>query len=144
LDVFEAVRTRRSIRKYADKPVEKEKLMKVVQAARLSPSACNNQPWRFIVVSDEKVRNKFFSAYKRDWFAKAPVIIAACSIPSEAWSRSDNEEFWKVDTAIAMQSLVLVAHDLGLGTCWIGAFNEAKVKEVLDIPDHVRVVAMTP
>jgi nitroreductase len=144
LDVFEAVKTRRSIRKYTDKPVEKEKLGKVLEAARLSPSACNNQPWRFIAVIDKEVREKLFSAYNYEWFVKAPVIIVACSIPSEAWSRLDKEEFWKIDTAIATQSLVLVAHELGLGTCWIGAFNETRVKEVLSIPEEVRVVAMTP
>ena len=124
--------------------MEKEKLGKVLEAARLSPSACNNQPWRFIAVTDKEMREKLFSAYNHEWFVKAPVIIVACSIPSEAWSRLDKEEYWKIDTAIAMQSLVLVAHDLGLGTCWIGAFNETKVKEVLSIPKEVRVVAMTP
>jgi nitroreductase len=144
LNVFEAVRTRRSIRKYADKPVEKEKLAKVLEAARLSPSACNNQPWHFIAVTDKAVREKLGPAYNRDWFAKTPVIIVACAMPLAAWSRKDKEEYWKVDAAIAMQNLILVAHELGLGTCWIGAFNENKVKEALNIPEKVRVVAITP
>jgi nitroreductase len=144
LDVFEAVRTRRSIRRYTDMPVEKEKLVQVLEAARLSPSACNNQPWDFIAVTDKAAKEKLFPAYSRDWFIDAPVIIVACSTPSAAWSRKGSEEYWKVDAAIAMQSLVLVAHELGLGTCWIGAFNEDKVKEALNIPEQVRVVAMTP
>lgn len=144
MDVFQAVRTRRSIRRYKDKPVEKEKLSKVLEAARLSPSANNNQPWNFIVVTDKIKRKKLFPAYSSDWFIKAPVIIVACSFPQEAWSRQDGEEYWKVDIAIAMQSMVLVAHELGLGTCWVGAFNEAKVKEALGIPKEVRLIAMTP
>jgi nitroreductase len=144
LDVFEAVRTRRSIRRYQDKPVEKEKLVRVLEAARLSPSACNNQPWHFIAVTDNAVREKLFPAYSQDWFIKAPAIIVACSTPSKAWRRWDGEEYWKVDAAIAMQSLILVAHELGLGTCWIGAFNEDRVKKALNIPKEVRVVAMTP
>ena len=144
MDVFEAVRTRRSIRKYEDKPVEKEKLSKILETARLSPSACNNQHWHFIAVTDKEVREKLFSAYNRNWFVKAPVVIVACSTPSKAWSREDGEEYWKVDAAIAMQSMVLVAHELGLGTCWIAAFKEDKVKEALRIPDEVRPVALTP
>ena len=144
LEVFEAVRTRRSIRKYKDKPVEKEKLLKILEAARLSPSACNNQHWHFIVVIDKEIRERLFPAYNRDWFVKAPVVIVACSTPSKAWSREDGEEYWKVDAAIAMQSMVLVAHELGLGTCWIAAFKEDKVKDALRIPEEVRPVALTP
>jgi nitroreductase len=144
LEVFEAVRTRRSIRKYKDKPVEKEKLLKILEAARLSPSASNNQHWHFIVVIDKEIRERLFPAYNRDWFVKAPVVIVACSTPSKAWSREDGEEYWKVDAAIAMQSMVLVAHELGLGTCWIAAFKEDKVKDALRIPEEVRPVALTP
>jgi nitroreductase len=144
LDVFEAVRTRRSIRKYQEKPVETEKLMKILEAARLSPSANNNQPWHFIAVTDKTVRKRLFSAYPSDWFVDAPVIIVACALPSKGWSRQDGEEYWKVDVAIAMQTMVLVAHELGLGTCWVAAFNEDKVKEVLGIPREVRVISMTP
>jgi nitroreductase len=144
LDVFEAVRTRRSIRKYMDKPVEKEKLLKILEAARLSPSAVNNQPWHFIAVTNEAVRMKLLSAYNREWFVKAPVIIVECAFPSEGWSRQDGEEYWKVDAAIAMQSMVLVAHELGLGTCWVAAFKEERVKEALGIPDEARLIAMTP
>jgi nitroreductase len=144
LDVFEAVRTRRSIRKYKDKPVEKEKLIKILEAARLSPSANNDQPWHFIAVTNEVVRMRLLPAYNRDWFVEAPVIIVACALPSESWSRQDGEEYWKVDAAIAMQSMVLVAHELGLGTCWVAAFKEDKVKEALGIPDEARVIAMTP
>ena len=144
MDVFEAVKTRRSIRKYQEKPVEKEKLAKILEAARLSPSANNNQPWHFLAVTDGIIRKKLFPAYNSDWFVNAPAIIVACATPSKGWFRQDGEDYWKVDVAIAMQTMVLVAHELGLGTCWIAAFKETKVKEALGIPEEVRVVAMTP
>jgi len=144
LDVLEAIRTRRSIRSYRDKPVEKEKLLKVLEAIRLSPSATNSQPWSFIVATDPKVRESLRAAYDRDWFASAPAIIVACALPEKAWVRRDGEEYWKVDVTIAMQDLVLAAWEQGLGTCWIGAFDEEEVKRALGIPGKVRVVALTP
>ena len=144
MNVLEAVKNRRSIRSYLDKPVEEEKLLKILEAARLSPSAANFQPWNFIVIKDRIIRQKLLQAYNREWFAKAPVIIVACATPLEAWRRSDGEEFWKIDVTIAMQSMVLTATSEELGTCWVGAFNEKKAHEVLGIPDEVRVVAMTP
>jgi nitroreductase len=144
MDMFEVIRTRRSIRKYIDKPVEKEKLLRVLEAARLAPSAVNRQPWDFIVITDPKIKEEMKSAYSRDWFYSAPVIIVACASPSKAWVRKDGEEYWKVDAAIAMQNLVLAAWAEGLGTCWIGAFDEQEVKKTLGIPPEIRVVAMTP
>ncbi len=144
MDVIEAVKTRRSIRSYINKPMEEEKLAKILEAARLSPSAVNFQPCSFIVVKDKVARQRLSTAYPRSWFIQAPVIIVACASPQQAWKRSDGEEFWKVDAAIAMQTLVLAATSEGLGTCWIGAFDEKKAKEALGIPENVRVVAMTP
>ena len=93
MDVFEAIKTRRSIRKYQNKPVEQEKLSKVLEAARLSPSAANRQPWRFIVVTDPEVKEKLRAAYNRDWFISAPVIIVGCAFPDKAWVRWDGEEY---------------------------------------------------
>jgi len=144
MDVFEAIRTRRSIRRYQKKTVEQEKLSRVLEAARLSPSATNSQPWKFIVVTDPEVKEKLRAAYNRDWFISAPVIIVGCALPSKAWVRHDGEEYWKVDVAIAMQSLILAARAEKLGTCWIGAFREEEVKKALGIPEDARVVAMTP
>jgi nitroreductase len=144
LDVFEAIKKRRSVRSYLEKPVEEEKLMRVLEAARLSPSAVNFQPWHFIVVKDKTAREKLFKAYARNWLATAPIIIVICASPEKAWRRSDGEEFWKIDAAIAMQSLVLTATSEGLATCWIGAFDEKKAREALGIPAHIRVVVMTP
>jgi nitroreductase len=151
MDVFEAVKTRRSIRKFKPDPVEKEKLEKILEAGRLAPSAANRQPWHFIVVNDPAVREALRLAHESDWSVRstsqvlmAPVIIVACAEPEAAWRRSDGEEYWKVDVAIAMQNMVLTATDEGLGTCWIGAFNEENIKKVLKIPPEIRIVALTP
>jgi nitroreductase len=144
LEVFEAIKTRRSIRSYKKWPVGKKKLLKVLEAARLSPSATNSQPWSFIVVKAPEVKERLRSAYDRDWFISAPVIIVACAFPEEAWVRHDGEEYWKVDVSIAMQDVVLAAWEEELGTCWIGAFSEEEAKKALGIPENVRVVAMTP
>jgi len=144
MDVFRAIKTRRSIRDYEKSPIEKEKLRKVLEGARLAPSAVNYQPWRFIVVTDPKIREELRSAYNKDWFVSAPVIIVACVLPEKAYVRRDGEEYWKVDVAIAMQNLILVAWAEGLGTCWIAAFNEKEAKRVLGVPENARVVAMTP
>ena len=144
VNVFDAVKTRRSIRAYQAKEVENEKLMTILNAARLSPSANNNQPWDFLVVTDPQARDKLKQAYVKDWLAKVPAIIVACARPKDAWSRQDGEEYYKVDVAIAVQSMVLVAHELGLETCYVAAFDEAKVKSTLGIPDDVCVVLMLP
>ncbi len=144
LDVFEAISSRRSIRRYKSKKVGKKKLMRIIEAGRLAPSATNRQPWHFIVVTDPVIKKKLGESYPKDWFVSAPVIIVACADPSNAWVRADGEEYWKVDVAIAMQNMVLCAKEEGLGTCWIANFDEKIVKEVLGIPSGIRVVAMTP
>ncbi len=144
MDVFEAIQKRRSIRKYQNKPVEKEKITKVLEAARLGPSAANAQPCHFIVVTDSKMRESLRTAYKADWFLKAPAIIVVCANPNMSWRRRDGEEYWKVDGAIAMQNLILTATELGLGTCWIANFDENELKKALNIPKDFKVVAITP
>ncbi|MEM1569510.1 MAG: nitroreductase family protein [Candidatus Bathyarchaeia archaeon] len=154
MEVFEAIRTRRSIRVYEDKPVEEEKLRKVLEAARLAPSAGNRQPWRFIVVTDPKVKEELrltkeklrppprepLRGPPRDPIRSAPVIVVGCALPGESFPGTD---FWKIDVAIALQNLVLVAWEQGLGTCWVGVFHEeGEVKKVLGLPEEARVVAM--
>ena len=143
MDVNEVIKVRRSIRKYKVKQIEEDKLFRVLEAGRLSPSASNKQPWHFIVITDPEIRRKMKEAYSRRWFYEAPVIIVGCVDPTIAAVR-DGENFWKVDGAIAMQSMILQATEEGLGTCWIGAFQEAVVRKILEIPSHIRVLAMTP
>lgn len=144
MSVFDTIKNRRSIRNYSDKTVEEEKLLQVLEAGRLAPSAVNYQPWDIIVVKEPQVKEKLSKASPQAWLIKVPIMIVVCADPNRAWCRKDGEEFWKVDTAIAMQNMVLAAYELGLGTCWIGAFDEKTAKNALNIPDNIRVVALTP
>lgn len=142
MDVYEAIKNRRSIRRYQQRVVEKKKLMKVLEAARLSPSAMNRQPYAFVVTSYNETIEQISSACNQEW--DAPIIIIVCAFPGEAWVRDDGEEYWKADAAVAMNNISLQACSEGLGTCWIAAFKEDKIKEILGIKHEARVVAMTP
>ncbi len=136
---------RRSVRAYKPDDVPEEMLQTVLEAGRLAPSACNKQPWRFIVVRSETGRRALGAAYAREWFWKAPLVIAVCILPKEAWTRShDGKNYAMADGALAMDHLQLAAAELGLGTCWIGAFDPATAREILGLPDGVEIVGMTP
>lgn len=115
--------------------------MKVLEAARLAPSAMNRQPHIFVVTSDADIIQQICLASNQQW--DSPTIIAICSFPDKAWVRDDGEEYWKADAAVAMNSLSLQACAEGLGTCWIAAFKEDEIKHILGIKKG-RVVAMTP
>jgi len=137
MDVFEAVRKRRSIRAYASKPVPKEKLEMILEAARLAPSAGNIQPWHFIVVTNSEKRERLAKGGRYAKFlVESPVVIVGCG------DRKASPNWYVVDVAIAMQNMVLAATSEGLGTCWIGSFNESQVKEMLKIPKNLRVIAL--
>jgi nitroreductase len=142
MDVFEAITQRKSIRKYKDKEIEKEKLIKVLESARIAPSASNRQEWKFIVVKDENTRNKLVSAaHDQKFVGQAPVTIVACSTESERIMPC-GQHAYTVDLSIAVSFMMLEATELGLGTCWLGAFDEEAVKEILGIPSDIRVPAM--
>jgi nitroreductase len=144
MDFFELIGERYSVRAYQSKPVEEEKLRKVLDAARLAPTAANRQPFRFIVIKTEGKEAELKRIYRADWFSQAPLVICACALPGEAWIRSDGKAYYDVDTTIAMDHLILAAANLGLGTCWIAAFDAAATKEVLGLPDDVIPVVLTP
>lgn len=144
MDVMEAIRTRRSIRAYKPDPVPDDALMTVLEAARLAPSAGNRQPWLFVVVREQAVKERLREAYGAEWFHTAPVIICACGSPDCAWTRSDGMCYCAIDVTIAMDHLILAAWEQGLGTCWIGAFDPEKVKEALELPEGYEPIAMTP
>lgn len=135
---------RYSVRGYQSKPVEKEKLLQVLEAARLAPSAVNYQPWHLFVVSDQDLLGRLQQAYPRNWFAQAPLVIVACGDHSRSWKRGDGRDYCDVDVAIAVDHMTLAAADLGLGTCWIGAFDVNMVREVLELPEHLEPIAMLP
>lgn len=115
MSFLELTKKRYSVRKYKDEPVEREKLLQVLEAARYAPSACNYQPWHFIVVTDEELKNRIAETYPRDWFREAPVVIVACGDHSASWKRGDGKDHCDVDLAIAIEHMALAAADLGLG-----------------------------
>lgn len=142
MDFMDVVAARKSVRSYMDKPVEEEKLSKVLEAARLAPSWANKQCCRYIVVKD-KARIQELAGGLNGWLKQAPVIVVACADPKDSGERN-SMNYYLVDVGISMQQLVLAATALELGTCWVGAFDEAKIKKGLEIPENVKVVALTP
>ena len=144
MDVSQAIQTRRSVRAFLDQPVEEEKILQILEAARLSPSASNRQSWKFVVVRDADLRAKLGEAAGNQHFVgQAPVILVACGTEPASIMRCGQYRY-TVDVSIATAYMLLEAREVGLGTCWIGNFDEKKVKEILGIPEAVRVVALSP
>lgn len=138
------VRERYSVRAYLDKPVEKEKLNKVLEAAILAPTAANRQAFRIVVVSTAARRDELKRIYAKEWFTQAPYIVCVCSLTRECWTRKDGKSFGDVDAAIVMDHLVMAAANEGLGTCWVAAFDAGAASEILKLPDDVEPVVFTP
>jgi nitroreductase len=144
MDVFDAIRQRRSIRKYKNTVIEEEKLAMVLEAARLAPSAANRQEWKFIVVRDPAKRAELTGmTYGQRWVGEAPVIIVACATEGKS-IMTCGQATHTVDVSIACTMMLLEAWEQGLGTCWLGTFNETEVKKCLGIPDNMRVVNVMP
>ncbi len=146
MDVMEAIRTRRSVRAFAAKAIPADVMTRMRQSLRLAPSACNIQPWHFIVVTDAALRRELAQAAKgQKWLADAPVVVVGCGFPEQAYKHMGGHgNSIDIDVAIALDHLSLAAVADGLGTCWIGAFDETKVKSLLGIPEEAKVVAMMP
>jgi nitroreductase len=158
MDLFEAIHKRRSTRRFSSKPVEDEKLQTILEAIQQSPSWANQQCWHFIIIRDDRVRKKiseytyvesYFTSrgYKdnpaRKGIAEAPVIIIACAEPDRSgvmW----HQYYYLTDMGIAAQNLMLSTHALGLGTVFVGVFDEEKIKKILGIPSPIRVVGLFP
>ena len=143
MTVMEAIQERHSVRHYAAKPVEEEKLQKVLEAGRLAPSANNEQAWKFVVVTDPELREKMVEAcHNYAFVGEAPVILAVCS--DHIRSMRCGQPARTVDCSIALSFMMLEATELGLGSCWIGAFEEDKVRSLLNVPPEFQIVAVTP
>lgn len=134
---------RRSVRNYKADAVEQTKLDLILDAGRVAPTACNIQPLKFILLVGEEVW-RLASVYGRDWFLNAPAVIVVCCDHDQAWKRRDGKSYGDVDAAIAMDHMILQATELGLGTCWIGAFDEFELRKTVELPDHIEPVVMTP
>lgn len=140
----ELAKRRYSVRAYSAKPVEDDKLQQVLEAARIAPTAHNLQPFQLIVVHTKGREAELRRIYGSPFFVQAPIIICACSIPSQSWIRRDGKKYCEVDMAIAMDHLILAAANLGLGTCWIANFDPQVTREVLRLPDEAEPIVVTP
>ena len=152
--MLKQIETRRSIRKYTDKPVEDEKILQLLEGARLAPSGSNTQPWHFIVVKSEVTRGKLAEvSHKQEWMLSAPVFIACVAdigsriVESQEislYETSPHQELKMIirDTSIAIEHIVLEADNQGLGTCWVAWFTQEEIRPVLNIPSDKYVVAV--
>lgn len=148
MDIFQVIQERRSIRKYTDTPVEQEKIEQILDAARLAPSWKNMQCWRFLVIRDPAERAALSDTFPADnpgkkAIATAPVAILVCADPQQS-GVENGIAYYIADAAIAFEHLCLSAHALGLGTCWMGWYDEATIKRHFKIPAPLRVVGVTP
>ena len=145
MEFTELIRNRYSVRAYKPKPVEEEKLNIILEAARLAPTATNNQPFQLIVIHTKGREEELSKIYRKDWFVQAPIILCAVGVPSRGWVRSqDKRRYLDVDVAIVMDHVILEATNQGLGTCWIAAFNAQAARELLHLPDEVEPLIFTP
>ena len=148
MDVLEAIKGRRSIRAFKSEDVPPEIVEKLIDAARWAPSAGNIQPWEFIIVRNPEIkRNLAKAALNQSFIEEAPVVIVVCADEirsSQGYGVRGKTLYCIQDTAAAAQNIHLAAYSLGLGTCWVGAFNEEEAREILEIPQGVRPVAIIP
>jgi len=146
MDVFQAVTTRRSIRKYLDIPVEMEKIGRILEAGKHAPTAGNLQPWKFILVVDEDKRKRIAEAcLQQYWIARAPVhivVVAEPQKPKRMYGERGEKMYALLDAAAAIENMLLVAHEQGLGSCWVSAFEDDLLYRELGIPEHAKPVAV--
>ena len=144
MDVYEAIRLRKSVRAWQDRDVPENLLSRILDAARLAPSARNLQEWRFIIVRDPKVREALTPAANNQAFVgQAPVVLACCADTNSHVMRC-GQLCYPIDLACVIDHITLLATAEGLGTCWIGAFYEDQVRKILDVPEAIRIVALLP
>lgn len=139
---YELFERRKSVREFQDRPIAPEVLARLLETLRRAQSAANRQPWRFIVV-EKKDRAELNDALTKEGFRGAPIIIAACAEPKEAWTRkADRVNYAWVDVTIAVTEMICAATAEGLGTCWIASLEPAGVKKILGIPEDTDIVAL--
>ncbi len=144
MELTELIKQRYSVRAYRNEPVAEAKLNRILEAARLAPSACNLQPYQIIVIHSAGREDELLRIYPREWFVQAPLILCVCGQPRNAWARKDGRNYFETDAAIAMDHMILAAASEGLGTCWIAAFDADAAREVLRIPADVEPLLFTP
>ncbi len=142
---MEIASNRFSCRDFLPAAIAKDVMIDVIEAARIAPSACNKQPWKFIIVDSPKGREAIISCYERDWIKSAPAFILAVGIHSEAWHRNyDQKDSTDIDLAIAIQQICLAATASGLGTCWVCNFDAPKCSTLFQLSDDCEPIAIIP
>ena len=145
MEFSELIHQRYSVRAYKPDPVENAKLEKVLEAARIAPTAANRQPFQLVVIHTKGREAELRRMYHREWFVQAPIIICAVGLTPQGWVRgADGKNYTEVDVTIALDHLILEAANQGLGTCWIAAFNPDAVRQALGLPEEVEPIALTP
>lgn len=146
MEVIECIKTRRSIRKFKDKEIEKDKLKLILESAKYAPSAGNLQAREFIIIKDKKTKEKISeAAYSQNFISGAQILIAACADKSKSQRYKEKAEIYSIcDCCASIENIILSGNSLGIGSCWIGAFDEKKVKEILGIPENIKIVALLP
>jgi len=145
MDFGELIAKRYSVRAYKADPVPEELLARVLEAARLAPTAANRQPFQVYVVRTAGREEELRKVYRRRWFTQAPLVLCVCTAPAQAWVRGfDGKSYADVDAAIVMDHMILAAAEAGLGTCWIADFDPAAAREMLKLPEGVEPVLFTP
>jgi nitroreductase len=144
MEFSELIQARYSARAFKPDPVPQAKLEQVLEAARMAPTAANRQPFQLVVIHTAGREAELRRVYGREWFVQAPLVICACGVLDQTWVRRDGKSYNDVDVAIVMDHLILAAASVGLGTCWIGAFDADAARQVLGLPEGVEPVAFTP
>lgn len=144
MEFSELITRRYSVRAYKPDPVEEDKLQEVLEAARLAPTANNQQPFQLIVIHTAGREEDLKRIYAPGWFVQAPFVVCACGLSGQGWVRRDGRSYLDVDLAIAMDHMILAAANAGLGTCWIANFDETAARQVLRLPDDVEPIIFTP
>ena len=142
MSVIEVIDKRYSVRGYQEREVERDNLLKILEAGRLAPSAVNFQPVHLYVLEKKEDQEKLYEVYGREWFKDAPVIIAICGDHTKSWKRKDGKDHCDIDAAIVVDHMTLTATELGLGTCWICAFDAQRCHELLALPEHMEVITL--
>jgi len=146
MEYTKLISSRESVRNYdPDRPLSKEILEKILDAGRLAPSACNNQPWKFLVVSSPGMLEKVKASYRRDWLKDAPHILVIIGLKDKAWRRTyDGYNSIETDVAIALTHIILAAENESVGTCWIEAYDPKVLREALKVDENQLIFGITP
>jgi nitroreductase len=144
MEFTEVINRRYSVRAYRSDSVPDDLLAKVLEAARLAPTAANRQPFRIIVIHTKGREAELQQIYPSQWFTQAPILLCFCAVPDKAWERHDGKNYADMDATIAADHLILAAAAAGLGTCWVAAFDVPTARKVLNLPDEWEPVVFTP